>query len=210
MLGLVFCIIFLGLYKFMGCPLKTEGVFFQSKFNSMKKLIFVLCLFSCTKIDKEDLVNNNDEDELESNYTEGLETRSVSTFKIVSVITNDSLPVTNARTGEAQKYARRQIVSTKSPTRFFLEGYGFNDFDSSLSYVTAEISDFEIVGLSVFSWSENLVIVDFPVLNYQPAVSKTFSIQFKIWRKNEILGRTNLSRSRVKPCISDVQALTVL
>ena len=133
-----------------------------------------------------------------------------SAFKIMQVITNDSLPIYRPDgSGKKQKYGKRQIVSTTAKTRFFLKGYGFKP-QSDSSNVKAYIKNVEQPNVDVISWSDTLVTVDFPILTSQLLIEKTFSIKFKIFRANDKAGRTNTTRVRSKSCISSVQALSAL
>jgi hypothetical protein len=201
----------------------------MSKYKIRVSIILLLsiCLFqyackdsSFTDIENIEHVENtgdeydpNDPDEI--GYTvdtaepSQLEERA-STFKIMQVITNDSLPIFRPDgSGKKQKYGKRQIVSTTAKTRFFLRGYGFKS-QSDSSTVKAYIKNVEQPNINIISWSDTLVTVDFPILTSQLLIEKTFSIKFKIFRANDKAGRTNTTRVRSKSCISSVQAATAI
>lgn len=178
--------------------------------------LFSICLFpyACTKLES---IEDNDDDPDEIGYAVDddpehsgeLEERA-STFKIVQVTTADSLPIYRTDgSGKKQKYAKRQIVYTSAKTRFTLRGYGFKAQVPDTSKVFAYIKNVEQPNVEIVSWSDSVVVVDFPILTSDLLINNTFSIKFKLWRANEVSGRTNLSRVKSKSCISDVKAATV-
>ncbi len=186
--------------------------------------IFSICIFqyACTKLEntnivpitRDESVEDDDPDEIgyafdDPEYSGELEERA-STFKIVQVLTADSLPVYKPDgSGKKQKYAKRQIVSTSARTRFTLIGYGFKSQIADTSKVVAYIKGVEQPNVEIVSWSDTVVVVDFPVLTSELLINNTFSIKFKLWRANDKQGRTNVSRTKSKSCISDVKAATV-
>ena len=89
--------------------------------------------------------------------TPEIEDRAASPFKIVQVITTDSLPIYRPDgSGKKQKYGKRQIVYTDKKTRFYLKGYGFKSQNDS-SNVKAYIKNVEQPSVEVVSWSDTWI-----------------------------------------------------
>ncbi len=152
---------------------------------------------------------NDDPDELIYNEPFELEERASNPLRINTVVSLDSLPIfQSGQTVKRQKYYRRHVVSTTDETRFIIKGVGFGSEDGT-SNVECFIKGIEQDEPQIISWSDTLIVVDIEPLDYVPAISKTFSIKFKVWRDNPVTGKVDFSRSRSKSCISDQQAKTV-
>ena len=172
-------------------------------------LLMCMLIYKCQKTEYVAEFEDDDPDEIgwigEDLTGEELDTRA-STFKIHQVVATDSLPefqVTNP--AKKQKFGKRQIVSTTAKTRFWIRGIGFRVRTDS-SNVKCYIKTVEQAGIEIVSWDSNQVVVDFPILTSQLLIDNTFSIQFKIFRKNDNPLKANISRSRSRGCISRKKA----
>ena len=178
-------------------------------------LLIIICtlVYRCTKTEYVPELQNEDEDEIgwigEDLTGEDL-TERASTFKISQVVAADSLPIFQvANPTKKQKFGKRQIVSTTAKTRFWIRGIGFGVRGDSSS-VQCFIKKVRQENPEIVSWDSTQVVVDLPVLTSDTLINNTFSIQFKLFKKNLKNGKPNISRSRSRSCISDKKAKTVV
>lgn len=136
-----------------------------------------------------------------------------SKMKIVQAITTDSLPIWNpSNPSKKQKFGKRQIINTDSVTRFTLRGYGFKaqSDTSRVEAIIAKTRDTLSKNCTIISWSDSVIVFNVPTLTVQSAITKQFSLKFKVWRSNDKVNKLAVSRVKSRSSISDVQAAAAL
>jgi hypothetical protein len=171
-------------------------------------------------------VNNEDADELasnslsddaenmlaEKNENDGELLTRASLMRVLQAFNSnlDLLPAYHYSSVRKVKYAGRHLVNTDKKTSFTLTGYGFGAKDKLTSKVVGLIAGVEQKGVEIVLWRDDSIVVNVPTLTYAPALTKSFSYKFKVYRANPKTGGKELVRVKSRTCISRKQASLVL
>lgn len=147
----------------------------------------------------------------EADETEGdldnYETEAVNPLKILKIASSDSMQLYKdpfATVLKKLKYAKRQIAFDTAKTRFTLYGEAF-DIRSDSSKVLAIIKKDTLGLCEIVSWDTNKIVLDLPIIAHS-YTNMTFSVRFKVFRKNPIVGKKSIYRTKSRACIGQTLA----
>lgn len=145
---------------------------------------------------------DENEGDLEDYQTEV--TNPVKVLKVTSTDSMNQYKDPNATPLKRLKYGKRQIAFDTTSTEITLEGVAF-DVRSDSSKVLCVIKKDTLGFAQIVTWDTNKIVLTLPALA-QSYSNITFSVKFKLFRKNPIAGKKSIYRTKSRAFIGQTLA----